>query len=41
MRECTLKFLDDTKMRGRINMLEDRAAMQTDLTGMGAWATET
>lgn len=40
MRECTLKFLDDNKMRGRIDMLEDRAAMQTDLNTLEEWATE-
>ena len=41
MRECTLMFLDDTKMRRRIDILEDRAAMQTDLNRLEELATET
>lgn len=40
MRECTLKFLGDTKMMRKIDMLEDVAAMQMDLNRLEEWATE-
>lgn len=40
MRECTVKFLGDTKMMRKIDILEDVAAMQMDLNILEEWATE-
>lgn len=40
-REFTLKFLDDTKVRVRIDVSEDRAAGQMDLESLGEGEAET
>lgn len=41
VRECTLKFLDDTQMRVRIDVPDNRAAGQMDLESLGEGETET